>query len=128
MSHGSKPVSTEGKLYETSDAHVRPLVVLLLILVISTVAVMWITKVTLVWYDDEVAETAPEVHPLADAQQKPAGPLLQTRTTPDLERYLQRQADWLGSYGWTDQNQQRCRVPIEQARKVMLERGFETTN
>ena len=130
MSHSpsSPPSGGENPYYETSDARARPLVIFTLLMTITVIAVMWITVGLLDAFDSYEEGLREPAHPMAEFQERTPGVFLQTRTTPDLERYRVQQEEWMNSFGAVDPQQKRCRVPVELAKEKMLERGFETKN
>jgi hypothetical protein len=60
---------------------------------------------------------------IAEAPQPPA-PRLQISPQADLGRLNASENSQLGSFGWVDRDQQIARMPIEQAMKLLAERGL----
>jgi hypothetical protein len=68
-------------------------------------------------------KSAPVQSPLAFTEQPPA-PNLQAVPSMELQRYRQAQHQWLDEYGWIDKQQKVVRIPIEEATRLLAERGL----
>jgi hypothetical protein len=66
---------------------------------------------------------APRLGRIADLPQPPA-PRLQISPQADLARLQASEDAQLGSFGWVDRDDQVVRMPIEQAMKLLAERGW----
>lgn len=55
---------------------------------------------------------------------QPPGPLLQVNPAVDLERLQEAERQTLSSYGWVDQKKGIVRIPIEEAMKLVVQRGL----
>lgn len=120
--------------YEISDARLRPVLASAAALVVITVVV-----VLLLWGLMDVLERLdrrndPPSSPVASARQQVPEPRLQpliglNDRTPaqDLVLMKQQNAEILSSYGWVDREKGIVRIPIEQAMKIVAERGLPTT-
>ncbi len=64
------------------------------------------------------------ISPLAESQQPPAGPRLQVDPELDLEQFKVIEDSLVNSYGWVQKEAGVVRIPLDEAMKVMLERGF----
>lgn len=62
--------------------------------------------------------------PLWQARQLPTGPRLQVKPEMDLELYLAIEDSILNSYGWVQREAGVVHIPIGEAIKQMLQRGF----
>jgi len=73
----------------------------------------------------EATRTVPQ-YPLAITQENrlPPEPRLQTNPRQDLRDLRAAEDAILASYGWVDKNSGVVRIPIDQAMKLMLERGL----
>jgi hypothetical protein len=66
--------------------------------------------------------------PLAAGQEKePPPPRLQTQPFKDVHLLRQEQLEKLSSYGWVDQGTASCRIPIEEAMRIVAERNAVAT-
>jgi hypothetical protein len=74
------------------------------------------------------AQAVPPEYPLAIAQANrlPPEPRLQTNPRQDLSDLHAKEDELLGSYGWVDRNAGVVRIPIDEAMKLMLQRGLPT--
>jgi hypothetical protein len=65
-------------------------------------------------------------HPLALTReaQLPPEPRLQTHPREDLRDLRAHEDEVLTSYGWVDKNTGVVRIPIEEAMKIVVERGL----
>lgn len=66
----------------------------------------------------------PAASPLSNARVLPPQPRLQVNAHEDLEDYLSRQQQTLGSYGWVDRQAGVVRIPIGQAMDDLLQKGL----
>lgn len=75
---------------------------------------------------EQDAGRAAQVFPLAAGQVKePRGPRLQTQPFKDIYLLRERERERLTSYGWVDQGAGVVHIPIEDAMRLMAERGIK---
>jgi len=123
----SKPANNPEIRYEKTDAHVRPLYQFLFwisaITLLTAVISMGILKGLESWRDKASARPA-----MAEAQgaQQPPAPRLQIQEPKDLAIFRKEEADVLSTYGVVDRDKGIYRIPIEEAMKLILERGLPT--
>jgi hypothetical protein len=119
-----------GSTYEHTDAHVGPMAKFALWLVISAIIVhvglagmYWL----LIRESSERVDT--QRYPLAvnGAPRLPAEPRLQQFPRNELYEFRTKEEAELHSYGWVDKNSGTVRIPIEDAMRLILERGALTT-
>jgi hypothetical protein len=67
-------------------------------------------------------------YPLAVVQENrlPPEPRLQTNPREDLRELRAREDEVLTTYGWVDKNAGVVRIPIEEAMKIVVQRGLPT--
>jgi hypothetical protein len=114
-----------GPGYETTDISVTGIAWLgagFLVLAIVGVGVLWVAFNFLA---SLLAPTAP-TSPLATIPQVPPGPNLQVSPPTDMQRLLAREQSLLTQYAWVNQQQGVVRIPIDQAMKLILQRGLPT--
>ena len=114
-----------GPGYETTDISVRGigwLGVGFVILAIVGAAVLWLAFNRLAF----LLTPAPATSPLATIPQVPPGPQLQLNPTVDLQGMLASEQNLLTKYAWVNQQQGVVRIPIDQAMKLILQRGLPT--
>ena len=119
-----------GSTYEHTDAHVGPMIKFAIWLFVSAVIVhvglagmYWL----LVRESSERADT--QRYPLAVNSQPrlPAEPRLQQFPGNELYDFRTKEEAELHSYGWVDKNAGTVHIPIEDAMRLMLERGALTS-
>jgi len=82
------------------------------------------------YFDARKAEEAPPPSPLVTGARLPPEPRLQgapgSASSPaeDIRRFREREDQTLGSYGWIDRQNGVIRIPIEQAKRLILQRGL----
>jgi hypothetical protein len=120
--------------YEVSDAHLRPVLATAIALVVVTGVVVLILWGLMSVLERIEQRTDPPRSPVASDHQQVPKPRLQpliglNDRTPaqDLVLMKQRNSEILGSYGWVDREKGIVRIPIEQAMKIVGERGLPTT-
>ena len=64
------------------------------------------------------------VSPMATADQLPPQPRLQIDAPAELHDFRSRQEQILNNYGWVDQKAGTVHIPIDQAMKMLLQRGL----
>ena len=111
-------------MYEHTDAHVRPMIKFAIWLLVSAVIVhvglagmYWL----LVRESSERAET--QRYPLAVNGRLPAKPRLQQFPRNELYDFRMKEETDLHSYGWVDKNAGTVHIPIDDAMRLMLQRG-----
>jgi hypothetical protein len=78
------------------------------------------------FFDRREAVRGAREYPLAAAQenQVPPEPRLQTNPREDLRELRDREDEVLASYGWVDKNAGIVRIPIEEAMKIVVQKGL----
>ncbi len=85
------------------------------------------------YFDARKAQEAPPPSPLAAGARLPPEPRLQgapgSASSPaeDIRRLREREDQMLDSYGWIDRQNGVIRIPIEQAKRLILQRGLPVT-
>lgn len=73
---------------------------------------------------EETASRAAQVFPLAAGQVKePPAPHLQTQPFKDIHLLRQKEFERLTTYGWVDKNTGVTHIPIEDAMRLLIQRG-----
>jgi hypothetical protein len=116
----------EGSGHEHTDANVWMIVQF----------AIWLTAAALVthvlmwgmfrWSVASHANVAPLEYPLAKDQGRrlPDGPRLQPIPANEIYEFRQREDAELTEYGWVDRNAGTVRIPIEEAKRLLLQRGL----
>jgi hypothetical protein len=119
--------TTEGSGHEHTDANVWLIVQFAIWLLVSAVVVHLLMWGMFEWFAKaRFATTAPAEFPLAAQQELrlPAGPRLQAIPANEIFEFRQRENAALNEYGWVDRNAGTVRIPIEEAKKLLLQRGL----
>jgi len=69
----------------------------------------------------------PPPHMKFEPRREPAGPKLQTEQVQDLATVVRGQERLLSTYGWVDQERGVVRIPIDEAMKLVAERGIKAS-
>ncbi len=102
------------------------LVLLAAAIVVAALAARWMFH----YFDARKASEAPPVSPLATGPRLPPEPRLQgapgsvSSPTEDIRRFIEKEQQALNSYGWIDRQNGVIRIPIEQAKSLLLQRGL----
>jgi len=113
-------------VHEESDVDVSAILrygaALLLVAAIVHVFLFWLMGV----YGRRHERAQTQVYPMAAGQQdrRPPEPRLQTDPQQDLRDLRSRQEDLLKGYGWVNKEAGVARIPIEDAMKIVVERGL----
>lgn len=131
MNHDKDQHSETG--YEKSDVHIRTLVVFIVVLALSTIVIL----IAMQYYtrflegQEEQAELPPasrvnppgvrRLPPLPRLQGAPGSELL---PLDEMKKVREEEQITVSSYGWVDRGTGVVRIPIEAAKKIVLERGM----
>lgn len=135
--HPPEEMHNEGVAHETSDVHVKAIVAFA-----GIIAAVTIVSAVIVWglfnvLESQAAARDPKMSPLAvPATQMPRSttaspffggaqqPQLVTNEPAVLRTLRQSEDKSLHEYGWVDQKTGVAHVPIDQAKKLLAERGL----
>lgn len=109
--------------YEHSDANVRSLVKLGVVLAILIAFVMAAMVPTYKFIAREHPQ-GPPASPFEDQRRLPPQPVLQPHPATDLKRYCEMEQQELDTYGWVDQHNGLVRVPVDRAMDMVLQKGL----
>jgi hypothetical protein len=121
----SEPRDNPEVVHEESDVNVRAILGFgagLLAVGILIQLLMWLL---FNFYTKEAA-LAPRAFPLSAEyqQQQPPEPRLQAHPEEDLRRFRAQEDAILQGYGWIDKSSGVARIPIEEAMKIVVQRGL----
>jgi hypothetical protein len=120
-------------LHEPNTVSVPSVVMFLVALAAAIVVVVLLLRGLLIYFDARKAEEAPPPSPLATGVRLPPEPRLQGAPgsggspSEDIRRLREREDQMLDSYGWIDRQNGVIRIPIEQAKRLILQRGLMAT-
>ena len=121
----SEPRSIPEAAHEESDVNVRAIFGFgagLLAVGLAVYVLLWL----LMNYYTKQAAQVPRNFPLSAEyqQQAPPEPRLQIHPQQDLRDLRAREDAMLHGYGWVDKNTGVARIPIEEAMKIVVQRGL----
>ena len=112
--------------HETTDVNIRGILLFGVGLIVSGVLISLLVWVLFTYFASREARRVAPQYPLAAAQdvRVPPEPRLQTNPREDLQDLRAQEEQILNSYGWIDKNTGVVRIPIEEAMKLMVQRGL----
>ena len=123
-------VTPPGSTYEHTDAHVGPMITFAIWLVASAV-IVHVGLAGMYWLliRESTERVDTQRYPLAvnGPPRLPAEPRLQQFPRNELYEFRTKEDAELNSYGWVDKNSGTVHIPIQDAMRLMLERGALTT-
>lgn len=123
--HGHEHEPPAGIHHETRDVHVRPLAWLgvgLAVLILVSIGAM---KGVFEFLDRQQARNDVAPSPMMTQRpQQPPEPRLQTTPVPNRKLIVDQENKRLTTYGWVDPKSGVVRIPVEQAMKLLAERGL----
>lgn len=142
----NNPHGSHGVGHEASEMRIAPIVWFLIFLSFGTVVICLLMTGLFDSFEKNVKDAEGKASPLASERQKlPPEPRLQlapstteqleTRQPPDLKldhplqemkRLRDEENKKLSSYGWVDDKRGVVRIPIEEAKKRLLQNGIPT--
>jgi len=115
----------EDVAHEHADVNIRTLISLAAALVVVVAIAAALMYGLFVVLEKQAERRDPLVSPFAAAPgQAPQGPRLLTNEPANLRQFRQEEAGKLEGYGWMDQGSGIARVPIDQAKKLVVEHGL----
>ena len=113
---------------ETTDVDIGGIVKFIIALLIAGVVIHGAVWVMYRYFEKQASQTAAVEFPLATSalRRLPPEPRLQIDPRDDLSNMRQAEEQVLTSYGWVDRNGGIVRIPIDQAMKLIAERGLPT--
>lgn len=112
------------KNYEESDVQLRGIawsgVGLFVLMVVAFLLIIGVFSFLESWN----GKSPQPVSPLAESQEPPAGPRLQVDPELDMAQFKVIEDSLVNSYGWVQKEAGVVRIPVKEAMKLMLEKGF----
>ena len=109
--------------HERSDVNIRGIVIFAIALVLTAVVVHIGLYGLLEHYGEFTLHTRRAPAPAAEEEKTPA-PRLQVAPRADLAEMRAAEEKELTTYGWADEEKRAVRIPIDQAMKLLVERGL----
>jgi len=126
---GGRDAEGAGTPYEPNTINIPSVVMFLVSLAAAVVVVALLMRGLLRYFDARKAQEAPPPSPLAPGVRAPPEPRLQgapgsvSSPAEDIRRFREQEDQTLNSYGWIDQQRGIIRIPIEQAKKLIEQKG-----
>jgi hypothetical protein len=130
---GGSGADGAGTLHEPNTVNIPGVVKFLVWLSVAVIVVALLMWGLLHYFDKRKAQEAPPPSPLAPEVRVPPEPRLQgapgsvKSPAEDIRRFREQEDQMLNSYGWIDQQNGIIRIPIEQAKKLIEQKGALTT-
>src|SRR5262245_42293525 len=127
---GDHDADGAGTLHEPNTINIPSVVMFLVALAAAVVVVALLMRGLLRYFDARKAQEAPPPSPLAPGVRVPPEPRLQgapgsvSSPAEDIRRFREREDQMLNSYGWIDQQSGIIHIPIEQAKKMIEQKGL----
>jgi len=114
--------------HEQSDVNVSAIVVFVIVLVVVGVLIQGAVWVLYRSFEQAASRPSAVEFPLAEGAMRrlPPEPRLQVNPRGDLADLRRSEDEVLDTYGWVDRNAGVVRIPIDQAMKLLVERGVPT--
>jgi hypothetical protein len=130
---GGRGADGADALHEPNTVNIPGVVKFLIWLSVAVMVVALLMWGLLHYFDKRKAQEAPPPSPLAPEARLPPEPRLQgapgsvSSPAEDIRRFREQEDQTLNSYGWIDQQRGIIRIPIEQAKKLIEQKGFPAT-
>jgi hypothetical protein len=130
---GGRDADGPRTLHEPNTINVPSVVMFLVALAAAVVVVALLMRGLLRYFDARKAQEAPPPSPLAPGVRLPPEPRLQGAPgsvgspAEDIRQFRKQEDQMLNNYGWIDQQNGIIRIPIEQAKKMIVQRGAPAT-
>lgn len=127
MSDSQTPDNPE-VVHEESDVNVRAILgfglALFVVAVVVHVFLWWLQG----FYQQQTQREQTQTYPLAASSQNevPPAPRLQSNPQQDMRDLRSRHRELLNGYGWVNRDGGVARIPIEEAMKIVVQRGLPT--
>src|SRR5262245_29432078 len=131
---GGRDADDAGTLHEPNTVNIPGVVKFLVWLSVAVMVVGLLMWGLLHYFDKRKAQEAPPPSPLAPEVRVPPEPALQdapgsvSSPPEDIRRFREQEDQMLNSYGWIDQQRGIIRIPIEQAKKMIEQKGLPATS
>jgi hypothetical protein len=122
--HPESGTRNEDVAFEREDIRATPVLRFLVGIAVTTTVVCFLLLGFYRGMRSYVAsQQPPPPHLKFEERREPVGPRLQTQEAEDYQAVARGQEELLTTYGWVDQEQGVVRIPIEEAIKLVAERG-----
>jgi hypothetical protein len=122
--HGHGEPHTE-TLHEENTIQLTPVLIFAIVMVVVSLATFLTVKIIEHAFDTNWARSETPVSPLAQPQTPPA-PLLQVSSGQDRIDLRAKEQAMLNSYRWVDEKNGVVGIPVEEAIKLLAQKGVPT--
>jgi len=127
--HGARPleqVDNPQVHHEHSDVNIKAILTFAVGLLAVAVVIHLLIWVLFRYFEGREARRVERQFPLAatEGQRLPPEPRLQINPREDLRALREAEEQVLTTYGWVDRNAGIVRIPIEEAMKLVVQRGL----
>ena len=122
MSHTES--QTNNKNYEARDAHVKPIAMAGIALFVLIFGALLVAKGVFHILENKRERNAQIVSPFMSERRLPVGPRLQVNPEEELAVFRAKEDSLVNSYGWVVKEAGVVHIPVDEAMKRMLEKGF----
>jgi hypothetical protein len=125
---GGRGADGAGTLHEPNTVNIPGVVKFLVWLSVAVMVVALLMWGLLHYFDKRKSQEAPPPSPLAPGVRAPPEPRLQgapgsvSSPAEDIRRFREQEDQMLNSYGWIDQQNGIIRIPIERAKKLIVQK------
>jgi hypothetical protein len=125
--YSNEEMHNEDVAYEHADISIQTLVAsgigLLAVVAVAALLMLVVFKAL----ESQAAARDPQVSPVAATRDhQPPAPQLLTNEPGNLKNFRDEENQKLDGYAWVDQNRGVARVPIEEAKKLLVKQGIPT--
>jgi hypothetical protein len=110
-------------LHEENTIQLAPVLIFAIVMIVVSAATFLTVKIIQQAFDLNWARSEAPVSPLAQAQMPPA-PLLQVSPGQELIDLRAKEREIISSYRWVDQQNGVVGIPVEEAIKLLAQRGL----
>lgn len=127
MTEGPVETRHEGVRFEKTDVEPRAIVRFGIVLAVVTSVVAVLLVYLLRYFAALEARNDPPPAPLAhdEAGRLPPEPRLQTQPFVDIDKLREAENEVLRGYGWVDEKAGIVRIPIDEAMRIVAQRGLQ---
>ncbi len=123
---GHEAAASHQSHHEERDVNIRAILTFAAGLVATAIVIHALVWLLFLYFNAREAVQPPAEYPLATGQEKrlPPEPRLQTNPRQDLRELRAAEDETLSTYGWVDRNTDVVRIPIDDAMKLVIQRGL----
>jgi len=123
---GGEAAASPQSHHEERDVNIRAILAFGAGLIAVAIVIHVLVWLLFMYFNAREAAQPPAEYPLATEQKRrlPPEPRLQTNPREDLRELRAGEDELLTTYGWVDRNVGVVRIPIDEAMKLVIQRGL----